>query len=91
MARAYCHDERHIPKIVAFGPKAFASFGYSGRGICPGTVFGTAIAAALLDAGPNDLPVAPVTAHRERAAAMKGTYYETGAVLNHAIQRGPPL
>lgn len=81
----------HIPKIVAFGPNAFASFGYSGRGICPGTVFGTAIATALLDGGAQDLPVAPVTAHRETATAMKATYYETGAVLNHAVQHGPLL
>ena len=81
----------HIPKIVAFGPNAYASFGYSGRGICPGTVFGTAIAAALLDATEDGLPVRPVPTHRERAAALQGAYYETGAVLSHAVQHGPLL
>ncbi|TMV39056.1 FAD-binding oxidoreductase, partial [Thioclava sp. BHET1] len=38
----------HIPKAVEFGPNAYAVFGYSGRGICPGTVIGAAAGKALL-------------------------------------------
>lgn len=78
----------HIPKIVAFGPDAFAVFGYSGRGICPGTLFGTSAAAALLDRKAEGLPVAPVPAHHERFAAVQEAWYETGAILTHAMQRG---
>ena len=48
----------HIPKVLAFGPDAYAVFGYSGRGIAPGTVFGTAAARALL-AAPPQLPPTP--------------------------------
>lgn len=76
----------HIPKIVAFGPDAYACFGYSGRGICPGTVFGAQSAIALLEGRSDDLPVTPVPAHREGFVAARETYYETGAVLTHAVK-----
>ncbi|WP_206680577.1 hypothetical protein [Neoaquamicrobium sediminum] len=78
----------HIPKIVRLGPSAYACFGYSGRGIGPGTVFGTRVAASLLDGCENGLPVAPVVNHRERLAAMRAVYYESGAVLVHASTGG---
>ena len=74
----------HIPKIVGFGPDAYACFGYSGRGIGPGTVFGTQIALALLAGDTGALPVAPVPMHQERVTALRASYYETGAVLIHA-------
>lgn len=74
----------HIPKIVAFGPNAMACFGYSGRGICPGTVFGTDTAQALLSGDPGGLPVTPVTAYDERFTTLRGAYYEAGASLVHA-------
>lgn len=75
----------HIPKIVAFGPDAYACFGYSGRGICPGTIFGTQSAIALLEGKPDTLPVAPVPSHHESFTRMKETYYETGAILTHLM------
>ena len=84
---AMTHD--HIPKIVAFGPDAYACFGYSGRGICPGTIFGTEAAIALLEGSDANLPVAPVPAHRERFVAAQEVYYETGAMLAHAAQPAP--
>lgn len=73
----------HIPKIVAFGPNAYACFGYSGRGISPGTVFGAAAAEALLRGDESGLPVIPVERHQERLTAAKATYYELGAKLTH--------
>ncbi|MCF8521172.1 MAG: FAD-dependent oxidoreductase, partial [Rhodobacteraceae bacterium] len=73
----------HIPKIVAFGPDAYACFGYSGRGIGPGTVFGTQAALALLAGNPDPLPVAPVPGHDERFPALRGAYYEAGSLLAH--------
>ena len=75
----------HIPKIVAFGPDAYACFGYSGRGICPGTIFGTQSAIALLEGKYDALPVAPVPSHHESLTRMKEAYYETGAVLTHLV------
>lgn len=47
----------HLPKIVAFGPNAYACFGYSGRGSGPGTVFGTQAAIALLERRPEELAI----------------------------------
>lgn len=74
----------HIPKIVAFGPDALACFGYSGRGIGPGTVFGTASARALLDAAPAALPVVPVGEHHERFTTPRAAWVESGACVTHA-------
>ncbi|TYC48340.1 FAD-binding oxidoreductase [Rhodobacterales bacterium] len=75
----------HIPKVVAFGPGAYACFGYSGRGIAPGTVFGTAAAAALLDETEALLPVTPIESHSETFTEAKAAYYELGAKLAHAV------
>lgn len=74
----------HIPKILRLGPSAYACFGYSGRGIGPGTLFGTRAAAALVGGAEDDLPVAPVAAHTEHLPAARAAYYETGAILVHA-------
>ena len=76
----------HIPRIVRFGPAALACFGYSGRGIGPGTAFGTLAAEALLTGEDAVLPVAPVTQHHETFAPLRAAYYETGAVLTHAVK-----
>ena len=75
----------HIPKIVAFGPDAYACFGYSGRGIGPGTVFGTQAALALLSGSAEHLPVAPVRNHSERWSETRSVWYETGACLAHSV------
>lgn len=75
----------HVPKIVAFGPQALACFGYSGRGIGPGTVFGTQAAIALLENRTDGLPVAPVAAHHESLTGLRGAWYEFGATLTHAL------
>ena len=77
----------HIPKIVEIGPNALSCFGYSGRGIGPGTVFGTAAAKALLSGDLTDLPLAPAKRHDESLTALKGSYYELGATLTHAVGR----
>ncbi|CDX33728.1 FAD dependent oxidoreductase [Mesorhizobium sp. SOD10] len=75
----------HIPKIVAFGPDAYACFGYSGRGIGPGTVFGTQAAIALLEGNPDALPILPIERYSERFNAAKAIYYEFGATVNHLV------
>ena len=74
----------HIPKIVAFGPDALACFGYSGRGIGPGTVFGMRAAHALLTGDMRGLPVRPVPQHNERFTSARALWYETGAGVIHA-------
>lgn len=79
----------HIPKILRLGSSGLACFGYSGRGIGPGTVFGTRAAIALLEGHEDDLPVAPVERHSEHLVEPKALYYETGAVLTHAVSPPP--
>jgi len=75
----------HVPKIVAFGPNAYACFGYSGRGIGPGTVFGTQAAIALLTGSAEALPTTPIRHYSERFTGIKAAYYEAGAALVHAL------
>lgn len=79
---AMTHD--HVPKIISCGPNAYACFGYSGRGICPGTVFGTQTAVALLTENEDELPVQAIPSHSERFSGTKEAYFELGATLAHA-------
>ncbi|MGR3373865.1 NAD(P)/FAD-dependent oxidoreductase [Pseudooceanicola nanhaiensis] len=74
----------HLPRILRIGPAGYAAFGYSGRGIGPGTLFGKAMAEALTGAGEAALPLRPVEAHRDRFTAIRGAWIETGATLVHA-------
>jgi len=75
----------HIPKIVKFGPSALACFGYSGRGIGPGTIFGTQAADALLFNSDAELPISPIKSYSEKFMELKSTYYEFGATCTHAL------
>ncbi|MEI4232534.1 NAD(P)/FAD-dependent oxidoreductase [Roseovarius sp. D22-M7] len=75
----------HLPRIQRLGPEGFAVYGYSGRGIGPGTVFGKAVAGALLTGDETDLPVPVIAVHHEPLARLKTLYYETGARLVHLI------
>lgn len=74
-----------VPKVVALGPRAYAIFGYSGRGIAPGTVFGMAGAKALLDDEPGAFPLEVSQRHTDRFTGLKSLYYEIGATLSHAV------
>jgi glycine/D-amino acid oxidase-like deaminating enzyme len=73
----------HLPRILRLGPQGYSIFGYSGRGIGPGTVFGRAMAEALSAADETNLPVAPVNAYHEPFCRLKTVFYETGARLVH--------
>lgn len=76
----------HIPKILRLGPNGLSAFGYSGRGIGTGTLFGKAMAEALLTGREDGLPMAPVDRYSERFTGAKGLYYETGAALTHMVR-----
>ncbi|WP_417727659.1 NAD(P)/FAD-dependent oxidoreductase [Roseovarius sp.] len=78
---AMTHD--HLPRILRMGQGALAIFGYSGRGIGPGTVFGHAAAHALLSGDETDLPVPVVDQHTEHFVTLKSMYYEAGARMVH--------
>lgn len=68
----------HVPKIVAY---AYARFSYSGRGMGPGTVFGTEAAIALRERKPEEKH------YSERFTRVKAEYYALGATLVHAVSR----
>jgi glycine/D-amino acid oxidase-like deaminating enzyme len=76
----------HLPKILRLGENAYSVFGYSGRGIGPGTVFGKAIAEVLLGDSEAQLPITPTDFHSERFAGIKQTFYEFGATVTHGIK-----
>ena len=77
----------HLPKILRIGPNCYAVFGYSGRGIGPGTVFGRAIARAVAGEGEAAFPVEARDAHSERFIGVKQRYYELGVTLAHIAAR----
>jgi len=74
----------HLPRILRLGPSGYAAFGYSGRGIAPGTLFGKAMAQALTGGSERDLPVRPVDGHHDPFTLLRGAWIETGATLVHA-------
>jgi glycine/D-amino acid oxidase-like deaminating enzyme len=71
----------HLPRIERRGRTGISIFGYSGRGISPGTLFGRAASEWAL--GTGELPLPIHDAQSEPYAAAKGLYYETGAALTH--------
>ena len=76
----------HVPKLVSLGPSGLTVFGYSGRGIAPGTVFGTAAARALLQDRPDILPLPVMQSYGEALTSLKEAYYELGATATHAVR-----
>ncbi len=75
----------HLPKVVKLGDRAVSIFGYGGRGIAPGTVFGRAAARFLLDGDEAVLPGGLLSHYSESLAGAKQTFYELGATLVHAV------
>lgn len=79
----------HLPRVLAPAPNALAVYGYSGRGIAPGTVFGTAAARTLLSGDPAHLPIPVSTTHTERLTGLRQVGIETGAALMHLVRPRP--
>lgn len=76
----------YLPKVLSLGNNGYSMFGFSGRGISPGTVFGQALAKAALSGNANVLPLQPITDYSDRWSALKGAWIETGARLTHALK-----
>ena len=75
----------HIPKIVKLGNNAYSIYGYSGRGIGPGTYFGKAVAECLLNNNEDYLPVSPVNHNQELFRSIKSKAFELGATARHLL------
>ncbi len=76
----------HIPKIVNFKENALSCFGYSGRGIAPGTLFGKTCASALLSENLSILPISAIPQYKESFTREKTTFYEIAAVANNSLK-----
>tara|TARA_B100000959_G_scaffold84701_1_gene90100 strand:+ start:4848 stop:6101 length:1254 start_codon:yes stop_codon:yes gene_type:complete len=75
----------HIPKILRIGQNAYSIFGYSGRGIGPGTFFGKSIVETFLTGSEEPLPIKPTNNNNEMFGKLKGNFIEFGAKLNHLV------
>ncbi len=78
--------EEYLPKILQLDDTALVSFGYSGRGIGPGTVFGASMAKALISNNMSILPRTPTRHHGIPHAGLRQVYYEAGATLTHLVK-----
>ena len=77
--------DEHIPKIYRFGKNAYSVFGYSGRGIGPGTYFGKSIAEAFANENEDSLPLKPTSNNNHKFGRIKGGFIELGAKINHLV------
>lgn len=75
----------HLPKVVRIGPNAVSIFGYSGRGIAPGTVFGKCAAEWVISGDEAKFPIKVTGAHIETFKRSKSHFYEFGAAFTHLI------
>jgi glycine/D-amino acid oxidase-like deaminating enzyme len=75
----------HIPKILRLGSNAYSVFGYSGRGIGPGTYFGKAVSECLISGDETSLPVDPLDYYQEPFSKIKAGFIEFGATASHLI------
>ena len=76
----------HIPKIVNFKKNALSCFGYSGRGIAPGTLFGKACATALLSEDLSVLPISAIDNYSESLTREKTAFFEIAAMANNSFK-----
>ena len=76
----------HIPKIVNFKKNALSCFGYSGRGIAPGTLFGKACASALLSEDFSMLPIPVLKNYSESLTREKTAFFEIAAMANNSFK-----
>ncbi|MCK1581893.1 FAD-binding oxidoreductase [Bradyrhizobium sp. 168] len=77
----------NLPRFHELDRNVVAFSGYNGRGIAPGTVFGSVLASYVLgQIAENDLPL-PVTAvERQRSRAAREAFYIAGSQLVHLME-----
>ena len=74
-----------IPEIVRFSKDGYAIFGYSGRGIAPGTVLGEQFGKYTATENDSDLCLKITDKYVETFTNLKSSYYESGARVVHII------
>ena len=74
-----------IPEIMRLGKDGYAIFGYSGRGIAPGTVLGEQFGKYTATEDESDLCLNITNKYHETFTNLKSRYYESGARVVHII------
>lgn len=77
----------NLPRFHKLDRNVIAFSGYNGRGIAPGTVFGSVLASYVLgQIAENELPL-PVTAvEQQRFRAAREVFYTAGSQLAHLVE-----
>ena len=82
--------EDYLPKVVDIGPKAISIYGFSGRGIGPGTLFGKCAVDWVIKDDDSAFPVPITSATHARFRTAKALYFEAGASLTHLLNSRIP-
>ncbi len=76
----------HLPRVIGVGDGALSIFGFNGRGISPGTVFGQACVDFLFEGEGETLPLKPIRQFTQSFSKEKALYFELGATLTHLVK-----
>jgi len=77
--------KKKIPDIMRLGKDGYAIFGYSGRGIAPGTVLGEQFGKYSATEDESVLCLKIIDKYHETFTNLKSRYYEIGARVFHVI------
>ena len=80
-------SNNYIPKIQRLGDQSYEIFGFSGRGIGPGTVLGTAMGKYLMTEDEDYLPIPITQGYSERSRAGKTLFFEMASRAFHFATR----
>lgn len=75
----------HVPKLVRSGPGLYAIFGYSGRGIAPGTAVGMALGHGIVSGDMSNVPLQAIETYTESFTRLRSATIEAGARLAHML------
>jgi glycine/D-amino acid oxidase-like deaminating enzyme len=76
----------HLPRLVEPAPGVLSIYGFNGRGIGPGTIFGRELASYCLSNNKDDLTLPISEQHSETLPEVHGAVIETGARLYHLMR-----
>ena len=72
-----------LPKVGRHGDRALSIFGYNGRGIGPGTIFGRAAANFLMSNDESEIPLSIQGERREKLNGIRAAAIGAGALAVH--------
>ncbi|WP_428633654.1 NAD(P)/FAD-dependent oxidoreductase [Sedimenticola sp.] len=77
----------NIPRLAEPYPGWLTVWGYNGRGIAPGTVFGRALAESTLSGDTSTLPLKLSPSEQENFIKTQSFFIELGAAARHFIEK----